>query len=128
MTALPTGNYVTDPARTVAEIKQAQRDMLGVIAELLGGAAEGTLAIAAGAVTPTAAVHSIDTEGGAATDDLTNIATTNHPDGRLLVIRCANNARSVVVKHNAGGAGQIALASAADLTLKDTTQWLILKR
>lgn len=128
MTALPTGAYVTNTARTVAEIKQAMSDIIGVIAELLGGSAESTLTIATGAVTPTLGLHTIDTETQAATDDLTTINTTNVPDGRLLMIRCADNTRNVVVKHNAGGAGQIALADAADYTLDDTTQWLLLKR
>jgi hypothetical protein len=34
----------------------------------------------------------------------------------------------VVVKHNAGGSGQITLSKGVDLTLFDTTMWLLLRR
>lgn len=128
MTVLPTNAYVTDPARTSAEKKQAERDTLDVIRELPGGEAETTLTIAGGAITAARAIHSVDTEGAAAADDLANIVTANAPDGRLLMIRCANAARVVTVKHSAGGAGQIALSDAADLALNDRKRWLLLKR
>jgi len=127
MTTLPAAGYFSG-AITNAQAKQAQDDTLAVIRELEGGETESTLTIATGLVTPTRAVHSIDTEAAASTDDLANIAQTNHTDGRLLIIRCANNARNVVVKHLAGGTGQINLAGAVDTTLADTTQWLLLKR
>lgn len=128
MTDIPAAAYFSNPARTNQQAKTAQDAMLAVLRELLGGSAETTLTIAGGAVTPTAALHAIDTEGAAASDDLTNILTTNHPEGRLLVISPASDARDVVVKHAAGGAGQILLADGADLTLSDSTMHLVLKR
>lgn len=128
MTALPSDNYISNASRTVAEQKVALESLRDVHAELPGGVANTTLTIATGSVTPIAGVHIIDTEGAAASDDLANIVTTNHPDGRVLLIRNANNSRSVVVKHNAGGAGQISLVDSADLTLSDTTMVLALQR
>lgn len=128
MTSLPADNYINNASRTVAEQKVALESLRDVHAELPGGVVNSTLTIATGSVTPTAGVHIIDTEAAAASDDLANIVTTNHPDGRLLLIRNANNSRSVVVKHNAGGAGQIALVDSADLTLSDTTMVLCLQR
>jgi len=94
----------------------------------LGGSAESSLTIASGAITPTAGCHNIDTEGGAASDDLTNIITTNLQDGRLLLLRSASALRVITVKHNAGGAGQIALTAGIDLILSDPTEFILLKR
>jgi len=128
MTAIPATGYFTDSLRTNAAAKTAQDDMLAVLREQLGGSAEATLTIASGSVTPTVGCQTIDTEGAAAADDLTNIVTTNHPDGRLLLIRCVSAARVVTVKHNAGGAGQITLVGSADVVLNATTKWLLLKR
>jgi len=59
-----------------------------------------TLTIASGAITVTAGFHLVDTEGGAATDDLDTI--NGGVDGRILVLMAANGARDVVVKNNTG--------------------------
>lgn len=103
-------------------------DVRDVVGHLLGGAAESELTIASGSVTPITAGHAIDTESDAASDDLDTIATTNMPDGRLLLIRAADAARTVVVKDAAGGDGQIHLADNADFSLDDTDKWLLLAR
>jgi len=58
----------------------------------------GTLTIASGSITPTHTFHLVDTEGAAATDDLTTIAVTNGVTGDILVLRPASGARDVVVK------------------------------
>ncbi|MGE4297046.1 MAG: hypothetical protein AB7E47_03365 [Desulfovibrionaceae bacterium] len=102
--------------------------ILAALAEMPGGAAQSELTIATGAATPTGALHTVDTEGDAATDDLDNIAVTNHPAGRLLVLSCANASRVVTVKHGSGGQGQVLLAGSADMDLDDTTRHLVLKR
>ena len=128
MTTLPIAGFFTDPARLNSEAKQGHDDDIAVIRELLGGEAESTLTIAAGSVTPDRAIHAIDTEAAASTDDLANIDQTNHPDGRLLMIRAANASRTVVVKHLAGGAGQVRLADAADFPLDDADKLLLLRR
>jgi hypothetical protein len=56
--------------------------------------------ISGGAITYTGAYMVIDTEGGAATDDLETINGGN--DGNILIIRTTNNARDITVKHGTG--------------------------
>jgi len=67
-------------------MKQFLEDVRSVVSELAGGQAETTLTLAATACTPTAAVHSIDSQAGPPTDNLANLITTNTPDGRLVLI------------------------------------------
>lgn len=96
-------------------------------ASLLGGAAAGALTISSGSVTPTAAISTVDTEGAAASDDLANILSTNFSTGKVLFITPTNASRDVVVKHAAGGSGQISLADSADFTMTHTSQYLLLR-
>jgi hypothetical protein len=58
------------------------------------------LTIAAGAVTVTRSRHTVDTEGGAAADDLDTI--NGGTDGDMLEISLANAARVVTIRHNVG--------------------------
>lgn len=86
------------------------------------------ITIASDAATPTQGDHTVDTEGDAASDTLANLAVTNFEEGQELRIRAANAAHKVVVKHSAGGSGQIVLQDAADFSLDDEKKWLLLKR
>jgi len=128
---LPAAGYISNSSRTVAEQKAALEDVRDAIADLLGGAARASLTIASGAVVPgdgtSGGVIVVDTEAAAASDDLTNITTTNTPDGRLLLVYCANASRVVTVKHNAGGTGQIQLKDAADFVLDALDKWVLLQ-
>ena len=74
-----------------------------------------TLTIATGAVTATQMSHLIDTESAAASDDLDTISGGS-ADERI-VIRAANTARTVVIKH---GTGNIQTSTAADVSLDNT--------
>lgn len=112
------GNPVTDTANWKKQDPSA----------LLGGATETELTIATGSITPTQANHNVDTESDAASDDLTNIVTTNIIDNGYLVIRPNNTSRTIVVKDQAGGAGQIHTLSGADVTLDDTIRIMWLQR
>lgn len=116
MTSLPTNGVLLDAgdALTTTNAKINLEKLRDCAAEMPGGAALGTLTISGGSVTPTGWVHAIDTEGAAATDDLANIVTTNHPEGRMLVLLCVSSARVVTVKHSAGGAGYVNLIDGAD--------------
>lgn len=127
MTTFPTAGYVSNSARTEAEMKAVFDDWLAATKQLAGGAAQTQLTIASGTATPTGYVHSIETEGAAAADDLANIAQTNLPDGSFLLITMANGAHIVTVKHAAGGAGQISLVNAADFVMA-ASEWLMLER
>ena len=131
MATLPAASYLSNAARTEGEYKQAHEDHLAGTKQIPGaGVAELTATIASGSITPAGSggVVVIDTEAAAATDDLTNIATTNYPDGSFLLIRNSNAARFVVVKHLAGGAGQMNLDGSGEYTLDDTKKWLMLQR
>lgn len=131
MATFPALNYLSNAARTEGEIKTALEDLLAAAKQIPGAAiAETELTLSADAVTPPGGlgVHSIDTEADAASDDLKNIAQTNIPDGGFLFIHSNNSARKVVVKHAAGGAGQILLKRGVDFELDDTGKWLLLKR
>ena len=128
MTAFPAAGYVAHADRTTAETQQAIEDWLAATRQLPGARSETVLTIAGGAVTAAGAVHTIDTEGAAAADELGNIATDALPDGAWLAIRCADPARAVTVKHQAGGTGQITLAAGQDIVLNGNRIWLLLKR
>ena len=93
-----------------------------------------SLTISSGALTVTQNFHRVDTEASAASDDLDTI--NGGTDGMILYIRPANDARTVVVKHNTGNIYSI---SADDVTLDDEydilhlvydgnlTKWLALR-
>lgn len=99
-----------------------------VVNELLGAQAESTLTIASGDVTPTRAIHSLDTEAAAAADDLDHFLQTNLDDGRLLLVRAVNASHVVTLKHNTGGAGNIQSVNGADIVLDATTKWVLFQR
>lgn len=87
--------------------------------EALNPPFSGELTISSSAVTATGPYHSIDTEGDAATDDLVTISGV--PNNGVLIIRPANDARSIVVKNT----GNIKLP--ADITLNGVIDTLVLK-
>lgn len=127
MTILPAAGFASSTDRKVGESKQFLEDLRDVIAELPGGSAETELTIAAGTVTPTGALHRIDTEADAAADDLTHMAVIEHPEGRWALLRAESISRAITVVHGAGGDGQILLKAGANVTLA-TDEWLWLVR
>lgn len=127
--ALPNRAHVASlsPAPSWDEHLPALGGLYDVVAALAGVQTPEALTIAAGVITPSRGAGLVDTEGAAATDDLTNIHTDNLPDGWWLHLSIANSARVTVVKHAAGGSGQITLRDSLDLTLK-AGMWLVLRR
>ena len=79
-----------------------------------------SLTIASGAITVTKSFHLVDTEGGAATDDLVTINDAA-PIGTILVLNSANSARDVTLKDGTGN-----LLLAGDFTLATTAQTIML--
>ena len=75
------------------------------------GAASPLTIDASGQITVTRNYHTIDTAGGAATDDLDTII--GGAEGDVLVLHSANNARDPTIRH---GVGNIYLPSAANFT------------
>lgn len=134
MAQLPAAGYIENASRTEGEQKTAFADQLKGIKQIPGapsGTAVSTLTISSGSVTPgdgAGGIFLLDTEAAASTDDLTNIVQTNLPEPSILLLGLANAARVVVVKHSAGGAGQISLRTAGDFVLGDTNHWLLLMR
>jgi hypothetical protein len=79
------------------------------------------LTIASDAVTATASYCSIDTEGGASTDNLSTI--NGGTGGSLLVLKPISGARVITVKR---GTGNIALSSAGDFVMNNPADRLVL--
>lgn len=93
------------------------------VGKFLGFTAASTLPIASGVVTATQSSHSIDTESAAASDDLDTIS--GGAGEQILIIRAANDAHTVVVKH---GTGNIYLTGAADFSLDHSKDRLMLQK
>lgn len=72
---------------------------------------DSTLTIASGAITVTRSRHLIDTEGSAATDDLTTI--NGGAEGDVLLLQIVSNSRVVTIKNS----GNIYLRSGTDIKL-----------
>lgn len=87
---------------------------------LSDGAAVKT--IATGAITVTSSFVRVETEGGAATDDLATITATC-PDSTLLFLIPTDATHTVVVKH---GTGNIKLAGSVDFTMDSQDTMLLL--
>lgn len=88
---------------------------------LLNGAG-ATLTIATGSITPTNKFHTIDTEGGAATDDLDDISGANAAIGDILVLRTTASTRDVQV---VDGSGTIRIPANFTLTTLQSTITLV---
>ncbi len=80
------------------------------------------LTIASGVVAAAGPLHTIETQGAAASDDLDTI-TPQVGAGEFLVIKCANASHVVTVKH---GTGNIKLGGSVDFALDDANKALIL--
>lgn len=81
------------------------------------------LTIASGVVEATQSIHSIETEGGAATDDLDTINVPENFEGMILVISAESNSRTVVAKDGTGN-----LRLAGDFTMDNSRDRLTLIR
>ncbi len=131
MATIPTAGYISDNARTQAQVQTALEDIVASLRQLPGAAqTELYYAISSGSITPAGSggIILVDTEGAAATDDLTNVVTTNYPDGSMIVLRNSNLARVVTAKHLAGGAGQMNLDRDVDYVMDDEQKWILLQR
>lgn len=127
MSTFPAANAISTAANQGAA-KTLFEDFLASTKQLLGGSIISTLTLATDTITPTGGVHQVDTEGGAGMDDLKNIALTNTPDGRLLILSSVSASRSIRVWHSAGGSGQILLNSGNHFQLGDPSHYIIFQR
>ena len=107
----------TDPAGTLTDVKTRLAISLTDAGYLRLQAATG-LTISSGAITVSRNVHTVDTEGAAASDDLATI--NGGVAGFILYLRTTASDRDIVIKH---GTGNITCAEGADFTLTDITQF-----
>ena len=113
--------WIIGEVLTKANLDAQIRDNLNYLKTNIALEAASELTIASGMVTKTRAHHIIDTEGDAATDDLVTI--NGGAEGDVLLIRSANSARVVVLKHNTGNIWSM---SAKDITLDNSSDYSIL--
>ncbi|NMC84285.1 MAG: hypothetical protein GYA58_03265 [Anaerolineaceae bacterium] len=91
-------------------------DLEGMIQEAMKTLVFGStveLTISSGSITPSQTYHTVDTQSDDAIDDLTTIDAGL--DGQLLVIRPANDGRSVILRN---GAGNIRCVGNVDIPLE----------
>ena len=117
MPNFPLESELLNAAYTKSQMQTVFANWLAACKQLPGAAARQVLTVRSGVIAPTSALVAIDTEGAAATADLTNIDYTNMPDGSVLVLYQANNSRVVTIKNRAGGNGQILLPGDTDRVL-----------
>ena len=103
-------------------LTKPDRDILAMAS---GQQAGPTLTIASGAVTLSENTHAVDTEAASASDDLDTINAGPVPDGGLVLIHAAHDARSVVVRH---GTGNITTLHGDDITLDASNHTVLLRR
>lgn len=87
--------------------------------------ADNSPTIAGGVITATGSWLTIETEGGAASDDLDTIACDTTTPGQLLFISPLQDDHTVVVKH---GTGNIHLTGSVDFTMDSLRKGLMLIR
>lgn len=109
----------TDPAGSLTDVKTRLAVSLAADGDLtLTGST--VLTISSGEITATNNLHRVETESGAASDNLDTI--TAAADGYVLVLSCTNSAHAVVIRHNVGniltvGGKNVTMAADGDMVL-----------
>jgi hypothetical protein len=119
------GVFTTNPsAYNVAQAKGDQNSLLGVVRRMGGGLPRQTYVINGDAITPDHAVIALDTEGGAAADNLKNMLTTNMPDGRIVILSILSSARKVTLQNAGSGSGPLLMAGSVNFLINTTDTWI----
>jgi hypothetical protein len=113
--------WVTNEILSKALLDEQVRDNLDYLKLNIALEAAGELTISSGAVTKSRSHHTIDTESDAASDDLATIL--GGAEGEVIMIRPADGARTVVLKHNTGN---IWNSSGEDISLDDADDYVLL--
>ena len=122
------GTLTPTPTVTVGDMQTRLENWLSGTRMMLGGGVE-TKTISGCSITGALPFILVETEAAAATDDLDFLVQTNYTeDGRLVVIMAANDARTVVVRHNITGSGKFLLANAASFSIDDDDKVLIVRK
>jgi hypothetical protein len=119
------GDLIIVRTTSIVEVDVRIGNSLRVAAEnLLAFNAPTELTIASGAVTATQTLHSIDTQGDAASDDLDTISGT--VNGEIYLVRPQDAGRTVVIRDTGGGTGNIRTPFAQSISLAELTDWAML--
>ena len=102
----------------------SQQSVGAYVAKAPNVAVATELTLSSGAITPTLASHTVDTESDSASDDLDTITATNFSAGHLLFLSAADASRTIVVKD---GTGNINLPLGADISLDDDEKTVALR-
>lgn len=111
-------NKADDGFASLSALSGTYSDYLKVVEQRYPIQAE--LTIATGAITVTGTFHLVDTESDAASDDLDTINGTM--DGSFIILHPANDARTIVIKHDTGN---VSCVGQADITLDDIEDFAI---
>lgn len=108
-----------------SELNMNGFDLTNVRMLQFGGTGEN-ITISNGSITVTKSYHVVDTEGGAGSDDLDNI---NGGSGREFVfIRQANSGRTIRIRNQGGGTGNIRTPHGTDLVMSSSSTVVLLVR
>ena len=110
MTTIPDFGTFVPNSRNNAAAGVALEAAMSYLRETWGGNYQG-VTISAGAITAITSNLYVDTEGGAANDDLDRINSPGRPVGAIIKISCQDGARDVHVRGSQGGTGQIFLST-----------------
>lgn len=125
---LPAHNDISGAGSDQLDLKTWLEGVRDELSKVIGQGGEETVVIASGSATPGARDHGsiflLDTEGALPTDDLTAFGLTNINDKAFFVVKAANPARVVTMKHGAS----LSLLGAADWPLDDSAKWSIMRR
>jgi hypothetical protein len=113
-----------------AAAKSGLADMAEKTGRLIGGRASVEITIASGSAAASSGslftpIVTVDTEGDAATDTLTNITAPEVEDGEFLLVSMENAARVITITDSAGGAGQLVSRDGNDIVLNAVKQFVL---
>jgi len=109
-------DWTTDETLLESDFDAQFRDNLAFLKANVAWDSALELTIASGVITKAQSHHTVDTEGGAGTDELNTISGCS--EGDLFLLRPAYTDRTVVMKH---GTGNIELPNGLDYSM-DTTE------
>lgn len=120
---LPASGYFSTALLTTA-FQTSMDAFRDVVAQMLGSQARSEIVISGGAATAVRAMHTIDTEGGASTDELDTLDCTALENGAIVFLFAEDAARVVELRHNQTGPYQLLMRDGQSVFL-DTLNRMI---
>ena len=125
-TELPIKDFMQNAGRDEGEMKTGLEQMVAFPKQTIGGGKQASFTISSGTIVPTSPWVNVETEGAASVDDLDHIDPANFVEGNLIILFLTNSSHHVIVKHNAGGEGEIGTDTGADVKITDGAGGLVL--